>query len=250
MAHLKETPDEFINKNFKKSLLSSILFTILFFFVIDKAKLSKFWLILIFIAIFFLFFNFHFLKLKGIIRKREREINKEVLFAGRYLLIKLYAGRPLLNALVETSHGYGVAAKYIKELVDDIETGNPIERALENAILYSPSEKFKKILFQINNALKLGIDVTKPLESVLEEITNEQEIEVKKYGRKLNTIVIFYMLMAIVMPSIGMTMFIVLASFINFQVTLREFFVVVFFIALLQFIFISMFKAIRPMVNI
>ena len=37
---------------------------------------------------------------------------------------------------------------------------------------------------------ELGIDVTKPLESLIEEITNEQELEVKKYNRKLNTIVI------------------------------------------------------------
>jgi len=218
--------------------------------VLDKSELSKLWLILIFAATFFLFFNFGFLKLKGRIKKREREINKEVLFAGRYLLVKLYAGRPLLNALLETSKSHGVAAKYIKEIVDDTETGSSVEKALENAMLYSPSEKFKKILFQINNALKLGIDVTGPLESVIEEITNEQEIEIKKYGRKLNTIVIFYMLGAIVMPSIGMAMFIVISSFINLSVTLREFFVVVFFIALIQLVFVSMFRSIRPMVNL
>lgn len=218
--------------------------------MLDKAKLPKLWLILIFTATFFLFFNFGFLKLKGRIKKREREINKEVLFAGRYLLVKLYAGRPLLNALLETSKSHGVAAKYIKEIVDDTETGSSVEKALENAMFYSPSEKFKKILFQINNALKLGIDVTGPLESVIEEITNEQEIEIKKYGKKLNTIVIFYMLGAIVMPSIGMSMFIIVSSFISFSVTLREFFVVVFFIALIQLVFVSMFKSIRPMVNL
>lgn len=250
MAHLKETPDEFVDKNLKKSLLYAVLFTIIFFFVLDKAKLSKFWLILILIVIFLLFFNFSFLKLKGIIKKREREIDKEVLFAGHYLLVKLYAGRPLLNAFIETAKSRGVAAKYIKEIVHDIDTGSPIEKALESAILYSPSEKFKKILFQINNALQLGIDVTKPLESVIDEITNEQELEVKKYGRKLNTIVIFYMLMAIVIPSIGMTMFIILSSFINLPITLREFFVITFFIIILQLVFISMFKAIRPMVNL
>ena len=166
------------------------------------------------------------------------------------MLIKLNSGRPLLNALIETSKGYGVGSKYIKEIVDDIETGNPIEKALEKAMTYSPSEKFRKILFQVNNALKLGIDVTKPLESVIEEITNEQEIEVKRYGRKLNSVVIFYMLLAIVIPSIGMTMFIVIASFINFPIDFKEFLVVIFFIVIIQLVFISAFRAIRPQVNL
>ncbi|MBL7054705.1 type II secretion system F family protein [Candidatus Woesearchaeota archaeon] len=250
MAHLKETADEFIYKNLKSSLLLSFLFTILLFFVVDKAKLSKFLLIPVFMVMFFLFFNFNFLRIKGRIKKRERETNKEVLYLGNYLLVKLYSGRPLLNALMETSQSRGVAAKYIKEIVDDIDTGRPIEQALSRAILYSPSEKFKKILFQINNALKIGIDVTKPLESAIDEIAQEQEIEVKKYGKKLNTIIVFYMLMAVVVPSVGMTMFIVLASFINLQIKLEGLFVIVFFIALVQLVFISMFKSIRPMVNI
>lgn len=250
MAHVKEAPYEFINKNLKKSLIYAILLTILFFFVLDKSRLSQLWLIPILISIFFLFFNFGFLKLKGMIKKREREINKEVLFTGQYLLIKLYGGRPLLNTLVETSQGRGVSAKYIKEIVTDIYTGSSIEKALKDAMTYSPSEKLRKILFQINNALKIGIDVTKPLESVIMEITNEQEIELKKYGKKLNTIVIFYMIAAIVLPSIGMAMFIIFASFMNFQVTLREFFVIIFFIVLIQLVFISMFRSIRPMIQL
>ena len=117
-------------------------------------------------------------------------------------------------------------------------------------MLYSPSEKFRKILFQVNNALKLGIDVTKPLELIIDEIAAEEEMEVKRYSRKLNTIVIFYMLVAIVCPSIGMAIFIVLSSFINFPVTLGGFLVVVFFIGLIQLLFISLFKSIRPMVNL
>ena len=117
-------------------------------------------------------------------------------------------------------------------------------------MIYSPSERFKKILFHLNNALKLGIDVTKPLKSVLGEIRNEQEIEIKRYGKKLNTIVIFYMLAAVVIPSIGMTLFIVIASFINFNVGFNQFLSVIAFIVIIQLSFISIFKAVRPAVNL
>ena len=250
VAHLKTTPRDFIYQSLKFSLPFSVGLTILFFFIIDKAGLPWFLIPIAFIISFFLAFNFTFLKLKGKILKRKKEIDREVLFAGQYLLIKLYSGRPLLNALIDTSKSYGVASKYIKERVDDINTGSSLEKALETAMTYSPSEKWRKILFHINNALKLGIDVTKPLSAVLKEITKEQSIEIERYGKKLNTIVIFYMLAYVVIPSIGMTLFIVLASFINFNIGISIFALVIFFLIVIGLLFVSMFKSIRPTVNL
>ena len=250
IAHMPYTPIQYVNKNLKTTALYAFLFTVLFFFVLQKAGLPLLFIIPIFVILFILLFEYSLLTVKAKIRKREREINKEVLFVGRYLLVKLYSGRPLLNALIETASGRGVASKYVKEIVDDIDTGNTIESALKNAMIYSPSDKLRRILFHVNNALQLGIDVTKPLESVLEEITREEELEIKKYGKKLNTLVIFYMLAAIILPSLGMAIFIVVSSFINFPINLKTMLLLVFFIIVLQFIFITMFKSIRPMVNL
>ena len=250
IAHLKTTPYEFIDKNLKSSLPFSLALTILFFFVADKAGLPLILIPVAFIVFFILVFNFAFLKIKSKIIQRQRKIDQEVLFVGQYLLIMLYSGRPLLNALIDTSKSYGVASKYIKEIINDINTGSSLEDALENAMVYSPSEKFRKILFHINNALKLGVDITNPLSAVLEEIATEQNIEVKRYGKKLNTIIIFYMLVAIVAPSIGMTVFIVLSIFIKLNISMIHFIVVIMFIAFMQAIFISVFKSIRPAVNL
>ena len=221
-----------------------------FFFVLQKAKFSLLLLAPIFIILLILLFEYSLLKIKAKIRKRQREIDKEVIFVGRYLLVKLYSGRPLLNALIETAESRGIASKYIKEIVYDIDTGSTIEDALNNAMIYSPSEKLRKILFHVNNALQLGIDVTKPLESVLVEITKEEELEIKTYGKKLNTLVIFFMLAAVILPSLGMAMFIVISSFISFPIDLKTMLVFIFFIVVLQFIFITLFKSIRPMVNL
>lgn len=250
ISHLPYTPIEYVNKKLKLTALYSFFFTALFFFVLQKAKLSVYLLLPIFIILFILLFEYSLISIKAKIKKREREINKEVLFVGRYLLVKLYAGRPLLNALIETSSSRGVASKYIKEIVDDISTGSTIEDALNNAMIYSPSDKLRKILFHINNALQLGINVTKPLESVLEEITKEEELEIRKYGKKLNTLVIFYMLAAVILPSLGVAMLIVISSFISFPIDLNALLVFVFFVVVLQFIFIALFRSIRPMVNL
>lgn len=250
IAHLPYSPLQFLNRSVKTTALYSVLFTSLFFFVLQKAKLSILLLVPIYLVLFVLLFQYSLLNLKVKIRRREIEIDKEVLFVGRYLLVKLYSGRPLLNALIETANSRGIAAKYIKEIVDDIDTGNTIEEALNHAMIYSPSEKLRKVLFHINNALQLGIDVTKPLESVLEEITKEEEIEIKKYGKKLNTLVIFYMVAAVIFPSLGVSLFIVISSIINFQISLTVLLVVTFFIVVFQFIFIALFKSIRPMVSL
>ena len=243
-------PAVYINKNFRTALAGSLLFTFSFFFVLRKAGLSMFLIVPIFMALFILFFEYSLLAIKSKIRQREREINKEVLFVGRYMLVKLYSGRPLLNALIETANSRGITARYIKEIVDDIGTGSTIEDALNNAMVYSPSERLRKILFHVNNALKLGIDVTKPLESVLEEITKEEELEIKKYGKKLNTLIIFYMLVAVILPSLGVAIFIVISSFLNTPIKLSGLLVLAFFMVVLEFIFITLFRSSRPMVNL
>lgn len=250
MANMSYTPVSYITKNLKVAALYSSAMLILFFFMLRKAKLTLFLLLPIFLVLFILFFEFFMISVRAKIRKREREINKEVLFIGRYLLVKLYSGRPLLNALIETSASRGIASKYLKEIVNDIGTGRTIEDALNIAMIYSPSDKLRKILFHVNNALQLGIDVTKPLESVLDEITKEEELEIKKYGKKLNTLVIFYMLAAVILPSLGVAMFIVLSSFISIAVSLEGLLLFIFFILVLEFIFMTLFKSIRPMVSL
>ena len=250
IAHMSHTPITYVSKNLKASLLYAFLFTVLFFFVIQKADLSYYLLIPIFMILFIILFEFSIISIRSKIRKREKEIDREVLFVGRYLLVKIYSGRPLLNALIETSESRGIAPKYIKEIVDDIGTGSTIEEALKNAMIYSPSDKFRKIMFHVNNALELGIDVTHPLESVLEEITKEEELEINKYGKKLNTLVIFYMLLAVIMPSLGVAIFIVISSFIHLPITLSSLLVMIFFMIIIEFIFITLFKAVRPVVNL
>lgn len=250
VAHMPVTPAKFASKNLKIAAIGAAVFTTLFFFVLQKAKLNPVLLVPAYLIIFSLIFGYFIILVKSRIQKREREINREVLFVGRYMLVKLYSGRPLLNALIEIASSKGVTAKYIKEIVDDINTGSTIEEALNNAMVYSPSERLGKILFHINNALQLGIDVTNPLESVLEEITREEELEIKKYGKKLNTLVIFYMLGAVILPSLGVAIFIVISSFLNVPISLQGLLVIVFFVVVLEFVFIALFKSIRPMVNL
>lgn len=250
IAKVKHGPKEFVARGLKLAIFSAISITILMFFMFDKLEMPLIWLLIVFPVSFLLTILFILQMPYGIMRKREREINKEILFAGRYLLVKMESGYPLFNTLIDASKSYGVCADYFKEIVDDINTGTPIEEALETAREYNASDKFKRILWQIITALNTGADVTEPLRATLKTITDEQILEIKAYARKLNSLMMFYMVIACVMPSIGVTMFIIMSSFLQLEVGLGHLFFLLFLLAVVQFSFISLIRATRPMVNI
>lgn len=249
-AGMHKKPAEFVDESLKNGLMMAFMFSILSTFIILKNELPLGMVLIVFLISFSIFYSLMLKRLDVAISKREKEIDRDVLFAGRFLLVKLNSGKPLINALFEASESYGVAGEYFKEIVEDIKLGTPLEDALEKAYRTTPSRKFRKILFQINNALKIGVDVSQPLEAILEEISQEQLIEIQRYGKKLNSIIMFYLLAAIVVPSLGITLFSIVASMLSLKIDLPVFFMILFFLMIVQLIFIGMIKGIRPNLNI
>ena len=58
------------------------------------------------------------------------------------------------------------------------------------------------------------------------------------------------MLLAVIIPSLGAAIFVVIASFINFPVNLSGLMVIIMFLVILELIFIALFKSSRPLVNL
>jgi len=250
IAGINKSLKQFLSQTLRNSIMIGLTMGVLSFFIIQKKGMSLIFIPLTVIVFFFLSYILLLKSVDAKISKRAKKIDKDVLFAGRFLLIKINSGKPLINSLIEASQSYGVANTYFREIVRDIELGTPLEDALEKARDNCPSKKMKRVLFQINNALRIGIDVSQNLESVIDEISNEQLIEIKRYGKKLNSLTLFYMLFAVVVPSLGMTMFIVVAGLVALNIGPTTFFVFIFFLLLIELIFLSLFKSIRPNVNI
>jgi flagellar protein FlaJ len=250
VAQINKTPAEYIHEKLKAALMGGLTIGILTFFLVDKIGAPY---ILIPISILFfttIFFSTLFKQAQTLVVKRQKDIDREVLFAGRFLLVKLNSGQPLINALEEASKSYGIANQYFKSILRDVDTGVPLEEALDKAVKYCPSNRMKKILFQINNALKIGIDVTQSLDSTLDQIAEEQLIEIQRYGKKLNSVTMFYMLGAVVMPSLGLTIFVIIASMMNIEANITLFASIAVGLIILEFIFMTVFKSIRPNVNL
>lgn len=250
VAHMKDSAEAFVNRAIKSAATLAVLLSVIGFFFLSAFGKSPALLLVVVPGCFIFFFWFMMHTPDVYIRRRDHEIEREVLFAGRFILVKIEAGEPFFNALIDASKTKGMAGKYFKEIVDDINLGTPIEKALDNAVEYSPSDKFRRILWQINNSLKTGIDVADTLKSILHQITQEQIISIKEYGKKLNSLAMFYMLIGIVVPALGVTMFIIISSFLELKLEFKYLLFVVFMIMCLQFLFMSMFKTIRPPVTV
>ncbi len=250
MAKLDTTPEDYIKKSLKSSLMMGFFAFAMIFFLMGKDHPSLLMPIIIGLIVVKLMYDLSIKKILVRILKRGKEIDRDVLFAGRFLLIKLNSGKPLINAIQEASEGFGATTEYFRDIMRNIEMGTPLEVALEEGSEYCPSEHLRKILFQISNALKIGVDVTNFLESILDEIAEHQLTEIVRYGKKLSSLTMFYMLAAIIVPSLGMTMFIVVASMMNIPLGMLTFSGIIFFLFILQFIFITLFKAARPNMDV
>ncbi len=254
IAHIPKTADQFVKQKIIFSLYFAIGISALVFFGFFGRLKSKPMIIPILVLslvvsfVFILIFNLQ--TPKGLISKRKKEIDREVLFTGRYLLVKMDSGSPLFNSLIDASKSFNVSAKYFREIVEEINTGTPLEDAIEIAREYNASEKFKKILWQILAALKTGTEVTNALRSTLKSIANEQMTEIREYGKKLNSLMLFYMVMACIVPSLGVSLFIIIASFIQLEIQSAHLFTVLFGIFAMQLMFIIIIRASRPTIEL
>jgi predicted neutral ceramidase superfamily lipid hydrolase len=99
------------------------------------------------------------------------------------------------------------------------------------------------------NSLKTGTEVGTALNSVIDQIVREQAISVQEYGKKLNPLAMFYMTISIIVPSLGITMLVILATFIGLKVTMPVLLVLAMMIAFVQFMFLSLVRSSRPSIS-
>lgn len=248
-AGMDDKPEEFIKKTFRSAFYMTTGLVVMLFLVLAKLNVLKA-IAFIIIPIIFFVMLFYMLRLPDArISRKEKDISKEIVFAGRFIIIELESGVPLYNAMVNVSRNYPIVGKYFKEITDKIDLGTSMEDALNEAAELIASNDFRRILWQIINSIRTGSDIAKSLYSVMEQITKDQITEVNKYGKKLNPLAMFYMMVAVIMPTLGMTMLIILSSFIQFELSLTILLALAGFLGFVQFMFISVVKFSRPAVE-
>ncbi|MBN2422557.1 type II secretion system F family protein [Candidatus Woesearchaeota archaeon] len=224
-----------------------ILFMLLSSFV-EKKTLALILIVVLpflFIIVFFYFFKIPTVK----INKIKRMINREVIFVGRFLIVELESGVPLFNAIKNVSRNFEVVGAYFQEIVEKVSVGTTLEKAINEAVDMVPSNSLRRMLWQLSNSITTGSDVVSPLNNVIETLTREQQIEVAEYGRKLNPLAMFYMLIAVVVPSLGITLLTIITVFIGLKLSLSILMMIVGLLGFMQFMFVAIINSGRPSIE-
>lgn len=233
-------------------ITATFLFATIFFFlslILLFFKIPFFFvLVLTFIFTFFVFAQ-QLAYPKLIANRRVRQVERNLLPALEDILIQLNSGIPLFNILANVAEGdYGAVSDEFRQAVREINAGRSQIDALEDIALNNPSVLFRRAIWQIVNGMKEGADIATLIKDVMQAVTDEQLTQIQKYGGQLSPLALFYMLIAIIAPSLGVTFIIILSSFISIEenVTKSIFYGLIILTFLFQIMFLGMIKTRRP----
>ncbi|VVC03493.1 Type II secretion system (T2SS), protein F [Candidatus Bilamarchaeum dharawalense] len=258
MADINETPTEFLEKLVRSGIFITVGLVVLAYLVmwetlsydlVYKPINGILMLLAPLVIIPPVVFFYLMLYPDAAIMRRQKEMDYEIVFAGRHIVIALKSGMPLFDTFVGASTGYGAVSTEFRRIVDQVTLGVPVTQAIRDVVQYNPSKYFTRILMQITNSLSSGSDLASSLESVIEQISKEQMISLKEYSQKLTPIVMFYMVFGIIVPSLGVVLATVVFSAISggvkglSSVLLVEIFLL---ITVVQFLFLGFVESSRP----
>ncbi len=147
--------------------------------------------------------------------RRVRSLDMNLIPALRQILIELRSGVTLFQAMSSITTGYGEVSKEFARIVERIDLGVAETIALSEASKRNPSPNFRRVLWQVSNAITAGSDVTSELEATIKDLTKEKMDDIRRYGQELNPWTMAYMMCTGVIPSLGLSIAIILLSFMN-----------------------------------
>lgn len=184
---------------------------------------------------------------KLIIKRAMADLDRNLLFALRHLYVQVKAGVPLFDAIVSVSNGgYGAVSRTLKKALKEINAGTPVGKALDDMALMNPSPYFRRAVWQLSHSIKSGSDIGATVRALLENLSAEQRIAIRRYGSQLNPLTLVYMMMAVIVPTLGITFLIVLSMFSGISVSERMLWIIFALLVLFQFMFLGIIKSRRP----
>ena len=183
------------------------------------------------------------------VSRREKNIEKNLIFALEDILIQLNSGIPLFGVLTNISaSSYGELSIEFKKAVKRIGSGEPEAEVLADISRRSHSVFFKRTLWQISNGLNAGSDMSLIMKENIKTLNEEQLIQIQNYGNKLNPLIMMYMLISVIVPSLSVSFIAVISSMLGFEKNLTTglFMGLFVFVLFFQIMFLGMIKSRRP----
>lgn len=120
--------------------------------------------------------------------------------------------------------------------------------SLEELAVRNPSMYFRRAIWQMVNAMRSGSDIGENLECVINALAKEQMVQIKEYQSTLNPLAMMYMMIAVIIPSLGITVMIVVSTFPGMSMfgEKNTFWILLAGVVMMQFLFMSIIKSKRP----
>lgn len=236
---------------YRSFVLNFLIFSVISTSIFGVIMLQNFFLYGVLLALIIsalIFFNqINYPKIFAL--NKERGVERNLISVLQDMLVQLNSGVPLFRIMVNISESdYGDVSKEFGKIAKEINSGVSQIEALEKYGKENTSKYFQRILWQISNGMRSGSDMTKVIEEAIKNLTEEQEIQIQSYGSKLNPLIMFYMLMAVILPSLGITFLIILSSMLGLEsrTIYFMFFGIFGFVVLMQYMFMGVIKSRRP----
>lgn len=254
--YLKQAEFDYNAREYLAMCAVSNVITFIFLFILTSVAtvifvVPKFYLLsflISFVLILFIFLQQTFYP-KLVASRRVKNIDRNLLAALRTLLIHINSGIPLFDTMVSISkQNYGGVSDEFRKIVKKVSSGISAVDAIEDSATNSPSVYYRRSLWQISNGMKAGSNVAVVLHETIDNLAKEQLIQIEQYGSQLSPLAMFYMIIAVIMPALAITMLLVLTSFVAMSVNLIQgvFYGIYVLLILFQIIFLGTLKTRRP----
>ena len=250
-SEIKINAGEYVSLCIISSIVFFVFINIIFSILLFLIKIENFVLLSIGVSIPITIFIFIqqvlYPKLAG--NKKIRNIERNLLPALQNILVQLNSGVPLFSVLVSISNeDYGEVSKQFAVAVKKINAGISQIEVLDQIATMNPSLYFRRAIWQLVNGMKSGADISIVIKQIIASLSEEQLIQIQKYGGQLNPLAMFYMLVTVILPSLGITFLIVISSFVSSSefITKLIFWGLYGFVFFFQIMFIGIIKTRRP----
>lgn len=182
-----------------------------------------------------------------LLKKRVRELEQNLAPALRTMLIQIKSGIPLFQALkIVSKEEYGILSKEFGKTVKEINAGKRQEDALQEMAAKNPSPALRKAVWQIVNGLKGGAETSSVLRETVNTLNMEERTQIRKYGSDLRLLSLMYMMIGVIIPTLGLTLLIVIGSFPKIQLGNNILWILLAIVVIMNFMYVGMIKSKRP----
>jgi len=175
-----------------------------------------------FVALFFLVLHLSYPK--TIAKEMAGKIDRELIFAMRDMLIQMSSGVPLFNAVENVgAANYGQVSREFRSVANRVKAGSSLLSEMEDMAVRTQSEYLKKTSWQLATAIRAGANVNETLKGIVKTLVDYQFAISKSFNAELNFIILIFLMIAAVLPTIGTTVLVIFSVFGMLGITAEVF---------------------------